>query len=184
MVSVQASVLSERRGGQLSTARANKQRGRRAGPATDRRPPRHNTQQPTARRHRAKGKAREGEESEKASRRRRRAKGRQERGKRARQASGRRRRDGRGRTTERDDDPEDRDRPRPEAHEPPPGGSKERQHATAQAARGEDKRTKLIPTTTRHKRGFWCEPDRDTPSAGQYQVKGRGERFRGAGRIA
>ena len=168
---MQASVLSERRGDQPK--QHNKQ-GEESRDADDPEPDQHTTADKDEAR-------REGDEAE-------RGKGSegQERGaKGAEKGEGRERKAGRdagrqrprGRRTTRTS-PRTRGDPRPD---PKPPGRHKGQQAKAGAEGEEKKRTRQVPTTTRHRRGFWCEPSRDTPSAGQYQSGGHSEQVRGAG---
>ena len=165
MVSVQASVLSERRGDQPKQHNKQGEESR-----DDRRPrarPTHNS--------RPSDDARRGEDEEREEGGR--AKG-EERGAKGGRGKGHK---ARSRTTEGTPDTtatptrrrtEPRATPRTDSDprpNPQPPGRHKGQHAKAEAEGREEKRTKLVPTTTRHRRGFWCEPGRDTPSAGQYQ---------------
>ena len=157
---MQASVPGDRRGDQLTAARANKQEGgeQRPKPQQQTKQTHNNTQQAEKDDdHRGAKEGQEGRDDEES----------------------RAWSEGADQTTPETASPNPSQQqskpptPQPETRDETTSSGRGRQHASSRGSEwGEEKENKLIPTTTRHKRGFWCEPGRDRPAAATVQVRG------------
>ena len=174
MVWMQANVHDDRRGGQPEQTT---RRARRARPQPT--PPTH--QHPTPNRP-TQAESDEG----KRKKRRRKARGGERRGERRGGEEGRKEYRARQRKRRTSQTRGTRARQPPRATNPPTKADHRRPNpsprprqaqgttSTSTGREGEEKRTRLVPTTTRHRHGF-LRSNRDSPSAGRCQVRGRSE---------